>query len=287
MEIYNNHSDFFNKIIEINNSNIYKSVYREENIKTNDIEYESIVRNETWVSNNYFLCLYDKNNEHVHKWYDWICKKDSEHEFEYMYGEEPKYYPYIDQFHHIELKNNSINDINEELDVFFNIVNESKGKIYFLIDIDYLLQILKINNRNNHILDFLLHRLKNIPENIILLDINNKFKQNSLLYYQFNSVLLNKQNNYITQYLTILKIIDDPDDDYYWYIAKQNHNLKLIEHIENDDNLLAGIYLLNDKNKCVVLDIELSSLVNKNLMDNMSKEEFVINPLERFYEIII
>lgn len=288
MNIHNNYSSFFNNIIEINNTNIYKSIYKDEQIKTNDVEFESLVRNKTFISNNYYLCLYDKNNEFFHKWYEWIVKKDTEYEIEYMYGNEPINSPDVEQFHHIEINNKTLIDIDNEIEIFLNIVNESKGFIHLLVDINYLINILKINNKVNHILDFLLYKLEKIPKNIIILDLENKFKINSILYYQFNSLLLNNENNYITNYLTIFKIIDESEDDYYWYIAKPNHNLKLIEEIdlEQSDDLISGIYSLNDKDKCIVIDIKLSSLVKKNLINNMCKEELVINPLERFYEII-
>jgi hypothetical protein len=124
VSIFNSVSDLINSMVKLNSS--WNKV---SNIKLNEKS------NKLPISCRYFLTILDSHNRTI----DYPFVKEPNIDYSMMIE--------IEQFHNIDLdKNLTIQNISNNIDEFINIVNESNGKIIFVLDICYLLNFIVLTS---------------------------------------------------------------------------------------------------------------------------------------------
>ena len=225
--VFNNIDNLFNNLIITNNEDpIFTS-------KTN----ESIP-----ISNKYFLTILDNKNDDIKSFFDYIVddtrtleyplKKNKNIDYSFMVE--------LEQFYQIDLDNSNLKEISCNLNSFFQIVEESEGEIVFVLDINYLIENF-INSKKispNHLIDFILWKLKNKVTYILLLDSNNTVKKyNNMLFAQLETCFINfdlsKYN--LNKHLLVYKNVNEEVyENVYWNllypemkITKNKEKIKL------------------------------------------------------------
>ena len=139
VSIFNSASDLINSMVKLNSS--WNKV---SNIKLNEKS------NKLPISCRYFLTILDSHNDlDIGNFFSYIT--DDTRTIDYPFVKEPNIdYSMmieIEQFHNIDLdKNLTIQNISNNIDEFINIVNESNGKIIFVLDICYLLNFIVLTS---------------------------------------------------------------------------------------------------------------------------------------------
>ena len=141
------------------------------------------------------------------------------------------------QICNIDLLKSSLQQISENITTILKIVDESGGKIALVLDIGFLFDLIKIfkeSEHENHLYDFLLHKLKNKIDKLSILDS----KSILTIGTKYSSVL-DELNIYLYKNKSpSKKIIDNRKvtiyknhDSLYWNILNLNQK---IEHIHNE-----------------------------------------------------
>ena len=131
--------------------------------------------------------------------------------------------------------NMTIKDISNNIDTFINMVNESNGKIVFVLDICFILNFMvKMKNQSkpNHLVDIILFKLSNLSKStnsnisnvseIFILDKQNLItNQNNFFYLQLEKCL--KKNIPINdeKYIHVYKNVEESiKENVYWNILE-------------------------------------------------------------------
>lgn len=280
VSIYNNPTDLFNKIVHTNTK---------EPVWTN-------TTNSIPISNKYFLTILDHSNINTINFINYI--NNTEYDIEYPFEKDANIdYSFMiesEQLNHIDLETFNLNKIGSNLDIFFQIVSESDGDIILVIDINYLLD--KFNNSknivSNHLIDFILWKLKNKLNYIFVLDEKKQIKfSNNLLLIQFEICLVNwdaSKYNFDNNLIVYKDINDNIFNNVYWNILYPNN--KITEYLHSIDspykNLkynfsLIKINLNNTDKECFLGKINLFDIIYKNLLNLNNDPGIIIDPSDR------
>jgi hypothetical protein len=273
--VFNNIDNLFNNLIITNN---------EEPI------YPTKTKEAIPISNKYFLTILDNSNDNIKSFFDYI--NDSTRTFKYPFKKNKNIdYSFMveyEQFYQIELENSNLKEISDNLDNFFQIVKESEGEINFVLDINFLIENF-INSKKmspNHLVDFILWKLKNKVTFISVLDehmIINKY--NNMLFAQLETCFINcdlsKYN--LDQSLLVYKDIEEEVyENVYWNLLypemKITQNKQKIKSPYGD--LEFSVVEINNK-ECFLAKINLLDIINKNLLDLNENPGIIIQPSDR------
>lgn len=226
------------------------------------------------ISNTYYISLYDDTNKEINKYLHYMINNDtnpfSNFECNLDFEEE--------QLYKIKLSESSIQEIDKNINELSIIISESKGKLTFILDINYLMEFIKKCEKNNtetHIYDFILYKLKNKINNLLILDKNSiltrDFKH-SIIYDELKVYLL---KNYEHDELNIKHDIQiyKPDEKMYWKIINKSDIIKIQEKTNHDIEYIN----INDIN-AIQLTMELKKICFSNIFE---EHLIVLNPLEK------
>lgn len=304
VQTFNNFADLFNEIVKVNSSWI----------KITDEKMKKLP-----ISCKYFLTIFDLHNDlDVKNMFCFI--EDETREMKYPF-EKKSNIDYsmmleIEQFYNIDLNDMSMSlkKLSKNIDYFINIVKESNGKIVFVLDINYLINLTNkkkdlSNNLSNYIIDLIISKLNksDIPEisEIFILDKNNLItNKTNILYSQFNMCLKNKSdylNKICDKELAIFKYINEPiydridlennedngdneDKSVYWKLV--NSNNKITEHLDRIqspyDNTYFNVMIINSK-PSYVKKTNIIELLNTNIFELKKNSSITIDPIQRLF----
>lgn len=278
LEVFNNYSELFNAIIKINS-------FEPSWISNSKKDFVPI-------SNKYFITMIDETNTNIQEFFKYI--NDDTRSIVYPFTKENNIdYSFVlesEQLYQINLSNSNLSEISNNLDYFFQITNESEGKTILVLDINYLFDCYISTKKlfPNHLIDFILWKLKNKLYHIFIIDTKNTIQyQNNMLYYQFKSCLINS-SNLTMSFDTDLKLLiykntcDEVFNNIYWNILYPQ--MKITEHIgiikspfgESEFNIVK----INDK-ECFLSKSNLSDIIDKNLLNLDNDPGIIIDPMDR------
>lgn len=323
LKIFDQTDKFFNQMLLINTmepswgkSNIVCSYSTNQSFEINK-------ENSIPVSNKYFLVLLDNDNSDWKNFFEYIGDDtrtisypfSKEENIDYSFMVEPE------QLYCIDIKTDNIGSISENLETFFDIVSESNGEVIFMFDINLLINNYteaKIKSQPNHLIEFLLWRLKNKLDFVMVLDTSDNIKNNkNMLYAQFELCVkktnANKTECNFNKNILVYKNIDaNPDIDPYWNLFYPE--MKITKYIgkipipfENKPNELSELSELNELNnlseydelehysnpsnyfqiviiggkECFAHKVDLAKSIEHNLMNTNIKFPIIINPVDR------
>lgn len=273
--VFNKIDNLFNNIIITNNEDpIYQN-------KTNE---------KIPISNKYFLTIFNDEKDDIKSFFDYIndntrtlkypFKKNKNIDYSFMVEQE--------QFYQIDLEKSNLNEISNNLDTFFQIVEESDGEIVFVLDLNYLIDnfVKSKNVAPNHLVDFILWKLKNKVTYILVLDSNMIVKKyNNLLFAQletcFKNYDLTKYN--LDKNILVYKNVDDEVyKNIYWNLLYPE--TKITEHIQKIKSPYEqsefNIVKINNK-ECFLSKINLLNIIEKNLLNLHNDPGIIIEPIDR------
>lgn len=279
--VFNKIDNLFNNIIITNNENpIYQT-------KTN----ESVP-----ISNKYFLTIFDNNDSEIKTFFNYIDDETRSIEYPFEKNKNIDYSFMVEkeQFYQIDLDNSNLKEISHNLDVFFKIVEESDGEIVFVVDINLLIDnfVKSKNFTPNHLIDFILWKLKNKLTYILVLNSNDTIKKyNNLLFLQLETCFANYDLNKYNLDKNILVYKDIQTEVYeniYWNLLYPEMSItEYIKKIKSPygDNEF-DIVKINNK-ECFLSKISLLDIVEKNLLNLHNEPGVIIEPTDRiniFYD---
>ena len=276
--VFNNIDNLFNNLVITNNEDpIFTS-------KTN----ESIP-----ISNKYFLTILDNKNDDIKSFFDYI--NDDTRALQYPFKKNKNIdYSFMvefEQFYEIDLENSNLKEISDNLDIFFQIVEQSGGEIFFVLDINYLIQNF-INSTKispNHFIDFILWKLKSKVTYISILDSNNTVtKYNNMLFAQLETCFINydlSKYNLDKHLLVYKNVNEEVYENVYWNllypeikITKNKEKIK--SPYEEKEESEFSIVEINNK-ECFLAKITLSDIIYKNLLNLDYNPGIIIQPIDR------
>lgn len=273
--VFNKIDNLFNNIIITNNEDpIYPT-------KTN----ESIP-----ISNKYFLTILNNKNTDIKNFFDYINDNTRTLEYPFKKNKNINYSFMVEweQFYQIDLDNSNLNEISVNLNNFFQIVKESEGEIVLVLDINYLIDIY-VNSKNiysNHLIDFILWKLKNKLTYILILDSNITIKKyNNMLFAQLETCFVNydlSKYNLDHNLLVYKDVNEDIYKNVYWNLLYPE--IKITEQIQKIKSPYGDsefdIVKINNK-ECFLTKINLSDVINKNLLNLNNDPGIIIEPTDR------
>lgn len=249
----------------------------------------------------YFLTLLDiSNDDEIGSLFSYINDETRIVEYPFVKDDKINYSLMMEpeQFHNIKLNSNSnsnIKNISANIDEFSNIVNESDGKIIFVLDISYLINFmieLKKKSIPNHLIDMILYKLKNSTKisAIYILDKQSIISNTSnLLYTQLEMCIgigMSKNINELDKTkIVVYKDINEPlIENVYWSVLEPD--TKMTEYIGKVkspyDNTYFNLMKIDEKTY-YVKQINLSQCVNKNLYTLNDNPGIIIEPMDRLF----
>jgi len=286
-QVFNTIDDLFNQIIKINNNNKHWL----KNSKNCLIP----------ISNKYFLTILNHSDTKVNNFFEFI--NDNTRTLEYPFKKNNDIdYSFIveyEQFYTIKLDDLIINDLSKNIDKFYKITKESYGEIICVIDINLLLNnyLLSKNILPNHLIDFLIWKLKNKVSYIYIFDSTNNIAYNNMLYLQFK-VCIKKfdiQNLIINKNISIYKKTSDTIfENIYWNLLSENliitskidkkikfstNNKTYINESENN-SLEFDIGIINNT-ESYITNINLVDIINNNIFETSNILCIIIDPIDR------
>lgn len=273
--VFNNLDNLFNNIVITNNED---PIYPNKTI-------ESIP-----ISNKYFLTIFDNKKDEIKSFFDYI--NDNTRALEYPFKKNKNIdYSFMveqEQFYQIDLENSNLKEISDNLDNFFQIVKESDGEIVFVLDLCYLIEnFAKSKNISpNHLVDFILWKLKNKVTYILVLDSNMIVKKyNNLLFAQLETCFINCDLTKYNLDKNILVYKDAEEEIYqniYWNLLYPE--IKIMEHIQKIKSPYGesefNIVKINNR-ECFLTKINLLDVVEKNLLNLHNDPGIIIEPIDR------
>jgi hypothetical protein len=191
----------------------------------------------------------------------------------------------FEQICKINLMNNSLNQIDGELSITFENAQKSNSKISVVLDIGLLFDIITLSNEEdneNHLYDFILHKLKNKVDKLFILDTKNRLMINDDI-----SSVIDELKLYLIPNRDELNIISDTDvtiyryhDGLYWRILDLN---KRIEHIDSELKEDFELYEIDDK-EAILKTVKISKICFTNLFEMHS---IVLHPLDKLKTISV
>lgn len=279
VEIFNSVEKLSNSLVKINSSWV-KEV---SNSKLNKFP----------ISCCYFLTLLDiSNNDEIVNLFDYINDETRTIEYPFIKDAQINYSLMLEpeQFYNINL-NSNIKNISANIDEFTNIVDESNGKIIFVLDISYLVNFmigLKKKLIPNHLIDMILYKLRNSTKisEIYILDKQSMISNTSnLLYTQLEMCIHKNINELDEKKIVVYKDMDESlMENVYWSILEPN--IKMTEYIGKVkspyDNTYFNLMKINEK-IYYVKQINISECIDKNLYTLNDNPGIIIEPIDRLF----
>lgn len=283
--------EIFNSVEKLSNSlvNINSSWMKEKEVINSKL-------NKFYISCRYFLTLLDiSNDSEIANLFAYINDETRTIEYPFIKDEEINYSLMLEQeqFHNINL-NSNIKNISTDIDEFLNIVNESNGKIIFVLDISYLLNFmieLKKKSIPNHLIDLILYKLRNSTKilKIYILDKQSMISNTSnLLYTQLKMCIRDTTNT--NHKLDERKIVVFKDTDellmvnVYWNVLEPA--VKMNEYIGKVkspyDDTYFNLMKISEKTY-FVKQINISECVDKNLYTLNDEPGIILDPVDRLF----
>lgn len=278
--IFNSMEELSNSMIKINSS----WVKHVTNSKLNKFP----------ISCSYFLTLLDNtNDDEVEGLFTYINDETRTIEYPFIKNNDIDYSLMLEQeqFYNIEL-NTNIKNISNNIDNFVNIVNESEGKIIFVLDINHLINFMVELEKKlipNHIIDMILFKLSKLGESkiseIFILDKLTTINNDSNLLYTQLDMIMGKILNFNNKKIIVCKKIDESlIENVYWNILEsENVNIEHIGKIKSPyDETYFDLTKIDDK-KYFVKQIYISECIDKNLYNLNVKPGIIIHPMDRLF----
>jgi hypothetical protein len=244
------------------------------------------------ISNVYYITMIDETNSEIKQIIPYLTNSEFANPFNNF---KSNFSLDEEQICKIDLLKCSLQQINKDISTILEIVNESGGKISLILDIGFLFDLIKISKESeheNHLYDFILHRLKNKIDKLFILDS----KAILTIGTKYSSVL-DELNIYLYKNKTpSKKIIDNREvsiyknhDCLYWKFLNLNQRIEHIhndiEDIENVEDKLNNTLLVEiDGEESLLLTINLSKLCFTNLFEMHS---CVLDPFDKLKTISI
>lgn len=281
--IFNSVQDLSNSMVRINSSWI-KEV---SNSKLNKFP----------ISCCYYLTMFDiLNDNEINDLFTYINDETRTIEYPFVKDNQTNYSLMLEpeQFYNINL-NTNIKDISANIDEFLNIVNESDGKIIFVLDISHLVNFmveLKKKSIPNHLVDMILYKLTNSTKisEIYILDKQSMITNTSNLLYTQLEMCINKTIDKTISDIDKKKIVVYKDENeplienVYWY--KLEPEMKITEFIGKIqspyDNTYFNLMKIGEKNY-FVKQIDISECIDKNLYTLNNNPGIIIHPVDRLF----
>lgn len=243
----------------------------------------------------YFLTILDiENNNEIKELFTFINDDTRTIKYPFVKENDIDYSLMLEheQFYNIEL-NNNIKNISNNIDNFINILNESDGKMIFVLDIHYLVDfIIKLKNKSipNHFIDLILFKLKNLDNSkiaeIFIFDSSSIIKnKKNLLYTQLELCQNKKIIELDEKKIIVYKDINESlIENVYWNILQPE--IKITNHFGKIkspyDDTYFNLMEIYDK-KCFVKQMNLYECLDKNLYDLDNKPGIIIDPIDRLF----
>jgi len=272
--IYDNIANLFVELVRYNNTNPIH--YSDYNIP---------------MSNKYYIILFNPIN------------KEIDDMIEYLYNDERNLENPIpnvnidnsigfdrDQVYEINLHTSNIKELNFNITNILINVDESNSELCLILDINYLLDILKrIDelNEETHIYDFLLYKLAKCMDKILILDQNNMLKtiddQNNLVLLELQNKLLKTNNQNIWNIPIRDIVICKKEESIYWKIPNFIDKINITD--EEDKNLLENViyydigdeeYMLTKQNLTKIYESNIFNIENDEVLHPLSKMNIYI-----------
>jgi hypothetical protein len=252
------------------------------------------------ISNKYYVFIIDPNNTTFNNYYNKLL--DVEENEDILYNKIRVNLDEDQVFRYDILKNN-YKEVDKIFSLIYNNSNDDNGEVCLILDIGFIINFIKFIEENteieNHILDFIIYKLRNRVDKIFIYDEKNILQKNSLLYYEFLTCYKQKidisnlkfytiknddkdylENNYVTLYKN--------KNNLYWKILDCDSRINYNEDFSEDHDY---------ENKIITVDIDniesfitLSEIDDEMLLGNIfTKENMVkvLHPLTKntiFYE---
>jgi len=279
--IFNSVQDLTNSMIKINSSWI-KEI---SNSKLNKFP----------ISCCYYLTLFDISNDNeINDLFTYINDETRIIEYPFIKDNQTNYSLMLEpeQFYNINLNNNTnIKDISTNIDKFINIVNESDGKIIFVLDISYLINFmieLKKKSIPNHLIDMILYKLTNSTKisEIYILDKQSIIKNTSNLFFIQLEMCMNKTITELDEKkIVVYKDVNESlIENVYWYVLEPEMKItEFIGKVQSPyDNTYYNLMKIGEK-KYFVRQINISECVDKNLYTLNNNPGIIIHPVDRLF----
>lgn len=286
LELFNCYDKLFNHVIKINSLEPSWA----SNLKKDFIP----------ISNKYYITILDNSIREVQEFFNYINDNtriltfpfEKENDIDYSFMVE------TEQFYQINLENSNLSEISKNLYYFFQITGESDGKTILILDICYLFDyyIKTKNLSQNHLIDFIIWKLKNKLSNIFIIDTKNIIlNKNNFLFYQLESCLNKKmpKTNLDLDFKLLIykKTSDDIFDNVYWnilyphmkiteYIGKISSPYEKTKDSKDSDETDFSIVIINGF-ECFLSKTKLSDLIDKNLLNLNDEPGIIIEPIDR------
>ena len=129
-----------------------------------------------------------------------------------------------------------------------------------------------------------LQKINSILESkgLSILDEENNYEENNLLYTQIKCVLL-KNNSISNNKIILYKNTSDDEHNIYWRIIQdQNIDLTLSKKIDSPVENLENFYLetIND-DLCYICESSIHKIIQKNIFELYYKPGIVIDPIDK------
>lgn len=268
--IYNIQKNMFRDIIQMNNSNLVYS--NEYNIQ---------------VSNKYYIMMLNENILETTEILNYLLNENRNinnpfNDVRNVAGFD------LDQIYKINITEENMKEISNNITNTIKCVNESNAELIFVLDINYLINLIKCFDKKNmeiHLYDFILYKLTNKVDKLYILDMENILFINSkptLMYYELENQLIKKNVNienknlniaFANIFITIYKSYDS----IYWKNLQIDQTIKYLDDNTTDtENYNYGEI---DDNECLITNTNILELFNSNIF-NESKIE-VLHPLSK------
>jgi hypothetical protein len=196
------------------------------------------------ISNKYYIFIADTHNVDFMHYYDGLFSSTDENPLQDIRVNFDE-----DQVFMYDILKYNYRTTDKILLNLYNNANEEGGEVCVILDIGYILNFIRLTEENsgveNHILDYLLYKLKNKVDKLFILDEKQELGENSLLYRDIylmykksdktnsNIVMLyynNKKECLENNYITIYK----NKDNLYWKMVDTNSTIDFSEDYGED-----------------------------------------------------
>ncbi len=191
----------------------------------------------------------------------------------------------------ITLGEKSLRELDNEIAQLVDVITESNTQLTIIIDINYLINFInkfKQNSQQIHIFDWLLYKLNNCPiANIMIYDESHTYKANNLLYKQIETVLIKKSILDCESKLTLIKNIDDQEDNIYWKIINElNTEIEYIKKIESSNDTESYYFGKILNKEFYICKTIISNIIGKNIFELNDNPGIVIEPIDKIKYIV-
>jgi hypothetical protein len=269
-----------------------------ELIKYNEDNIELLGELQIPITNIYYFTILDHKNIEISDYINYLTNCDDfnkteteiETETETETETEIKYpNPFInfrtnldfdrEQMCYLDIIKSNIKILEKKIDDTITQTLDSNAKIVLILDIGFLINILKQVKEDDceiHLYDFLLYKLKSKIDKLFILDTNsilNIKEQNTCMFDELNMYLLKNK--------PLLQIINDQEitiyknyDSLYWKIFNDNQKIKYYENKDEEEIKEVKI----DNIKSYLTKVKMTQICFSNLFDLHTK---VLDPLDK------